>query len=64
MDGVTGNVLEGNVSYASAVKTWLRDDLELINNPEGHRPVLRRQPGEPRLLCAGVYRPGRAALGK
>lgn len=34
MDGVTEYVLEGNVSYAGAVKTWLRDDLELINNPE------------------------------
>ena len=22
------------MSYAGAVKTWLRDDLELINNPE------------------------------
>ena len=34
MDGVTEYVLEGNVSYAGAVKTWLRDDLELISNPE------------------------------
>lgn len=34
MGGVTEYVLEGNVNYAGAVKTWLRDDLELINNPE------------------------------
>ena len=65
MDGVTEYVLEGNASYAGAVKTWLRDDLELINNPEEVTdPVLRRQSGEPRLLCAGVHWPGRAALGE
>lgn len=34
LDGVTEYVLEGNVNYAGAVKTWLRDDLELIDNPE------------------------------
>ena len=34
MNGTTEYVLEGNVSYAGAVKTWLRDDLELIKNPE------------------------------
>lgn len=34
MGGVTEYVLEGNVNYAGAVKTWLRDDLELINGPE------------------------------
>ena len=31
MDGVTEYVLEGNVSYAGAVKTWLRDDLEPVS---------------------------------
>lgn len=34
LGGVTEYVLEGNVNYAGAVKTWLRDDLELIDNPE------------------------------
>lgn len=34
MGGVAEYVLEGNVTYAGAVKTWLRDDLELIANPE------------------------------
>ena len=36
--------------HAGASRTWLRDDLGSINNPESHRPVLRRQSGEPRLL--------------
>ena len=64
MDGVTEYVLEGNVSYAGAVKTWLRDDLELINNPEEVTDLCCRQSGEPRLLYAGVHWPGRAALGE
>lgn len=34
MGGVAEYVLEGNVTYAGAVKTWLRDDLELISSPE------------------------------
>lgn len=34
MGGVAEYVLEGNVTYAGAVKTWLRDDLELIANPD------------------------------
>lgn len=34
MGGVAEYVLEGNVTYAGAVKTWLRDDLGLIANPE------------------------------
>ena len=34
MGGVTEYVLEGNVNYAGAVKSWLRDDLELISGPE------------------------------
>lgn len=33
MNGTTEYVLEGNINYAGAVKTWLRDDLELIEGP-------------------------------
>lgn len=33
MGGVTEYVLEGNINYAGAVKTWLRDDLQLIEGP-------------------------------
>ena len=34
MGGIAEYVLEGNINYAGAVKTWLRDDLRLIANPE------------------------------
>ena len=34
MGGKAVYVLEGNINYAGAVKTWLRDDMELIENPE------------------------------
>ena len=34
MGGVAEYVLEGNINYAGAVKTWLRDDLGLIEKPE------------------------------
>lgn len=34
MGGVAEYVLEGNVTYAGAVKTWLRDDLQVIAGPE------------------------------
>lgn len=33
MGGETTYVLEGNINYAGAVKTWLRDDMEMIANP-------------------------------
>lgn len=31
--GVTEHVLEGNVNYAGAVVTWLKDDVDLIESP-------------------------------
>lgn len=31
--GKTVYVLEGNINYAGAVKTWLRDDMEMIEGP-------------------------------
>ena len=31
--GETVYVLEGNINYAGAVKTWLRDDMEMIEGP-------------------------------
>ncbi len=34
LEGCTEYVLEGNVTYAGAVKTWLRDDLGLVAGPE------------------------------
>lgn len=34
MGGHASYVLEGNINYAGAVKTWLRDDLEMISSPE------------------------------
>ena len=34
MGGVTEYVLEGNINYAGAVKTWLRDDMGMIASPE------------------------------
>ncbi|QWT17214.1 glycerol kinase GlpK [Collinsella sp. zg1085] len=34
MAGETCHVLEGNINYAGAIKTWLRDNLELIASPE------------------------------
>ncbi len=34
MGGETTYVLEGNINYAGAVKTWLRDDMAMIENPE------------------------------
>ena len=33
MGGETVYVLEGNINYAGAVKTWLRDDMHLIEGP-------------------------------
>lgn len=33
MGGETVYVLEGNINYAGAVKTWLRDDMEMIESP-------------------------------
>lgn len=33
MGGETTYVLEGNINYAGAVKTWLRDDMHLIEGP-------------------------------
>lgn len=33
MHGETTYVLEGNINYAGAVKTWLRDDMHMIEGP-------------------------------
>lgn len=33
LDGEVNYVLEGNINYTGAVITWLKDDLELIENP-------------------------------
>lgn len=65
MDGVTEYVLEGNVSYAGRRQDVAARRPGAHQQSRGsHRPVLRRQSGEPRLLCAGVHWPGRAALGE
>lgn len=42
MGGVTEHVLEGNVNYAGAVKTWLRDDLGLVSGPDEVTELARR----------------------
>lgn len=34
LNGKTFYVLEGNINYAGACITWLKDDLNLINSPE------------------------------
>lgn len=34
LGGSTEYVLEGNINYAGAVKTWLRDDMGMIVSPE------------------------------
>lgn len=34
LNGQTSYVLEGNINYAGACVTWLKDNLKLINSPE------------------------------
>lgn len=34
IDGKTDYVLEGNINYAGAIVSWLKNDLELISTPE------------------------------
>ncbi len=33
MNGKVNYVLEGNINYTGAIVSWLKDDVELINNP-------------------------------
>ena len=39
--GQVNYVLEGNINYAGAVITWLKDDLKLIANPGETEPLAR-----------------------
>ena len=41
INGQVNYVLEGNINYAGAVITWLKDDLKLIDKPGETEPLAR-----------------------
>lgn len=44
-------MLEGNINYAGAVVTWLKDDPELIGSPKDVEPLIERaNPEDPTVL--------------
>lgn len=55
LGGATEYVLEGNINYAGAVKTWLRDDMGMIVSPEEATELARAARPESRVYVVPAF---------